>query len=126
MPQPQPLTIEDPATLTYADRHEGAHYAAIHRTDEVQAGIYVLDPGGSIPAHRHTASWDIAVVLEGEIEVSIDEGGAERTVRLRAQGVNLVPPGVRHSLHNPSAAAPARFLLLQSPSKGFDFRRATG
>jgi quercetin dioxygenase-like cupin family protein len=123
MPDLQPITIETPSALPHVDRHHGAHYAAIHRTDEVQAGFYVLDPGGEIPPHRHSASWDIAVVLEGEIEATMGEGGAARTVRLRPQAVNLVPPGTRHVLRNPSPTAPARFLLLQSPAKGFDFRR---
>lgn len=117
------LTIEDPARLAHVDRHEGAHYAAIHRTGDMQAGFYVLDPGGRIPTHRHSASWDIAVVLEGEIEATMEEGAATRTVRLRPQAVNLVPPGMRHTLRNPSATLPARFLLLQSPAKDFDFRR---
>jgi quercetin dioxygenase-like cupin family protein len=123
MPDAAARTIADLALLDYVARHEGARYAAVHRTDAFQAGIYVLAPGGRIPAHRHTASWDFAVVLEGEIEARIGEGADSRVVRLPPHALNLVPPGTVHELRNPSAA-PARFLLLQSPASGFDFRPA--
>ena len=116
----QPTSIPDLAALPYVDRHIGAHYAAVHRTDEVQAGIYVLDPGGRIPAHRHSASWDIALVLEGEIEARI---GDAPPVRVPAHGMNLVPPGTLHEIAHPGDR-PARVLLVQSPSRGFDFLRA--
>ena len=126
MPEAGPTTIPDLAALAYMDRHAGAHYAPVHRTDEVQIGIYMLDPGGSIPSHRHSKSWDIALVLEGEIEVRIDRGADTCMVRCAVHAINLVPPGVVHTIRNPSTDTPARFLLAQSPSRDFDFLRAPG
>lgn len=123
MAEPGARTIADLAALAYADRHVGAHYAPVHRTGEVQIGIYVLDPGGCIPSHRHSTSWDIALVLDGAIEASVGEGVEARVVRCGVHAVNLVPPGVVHALRNPSADTPARFLLVQSPSRDFDFLR---
>ncbi|MGA3399668.1 MAG: cupin domain-containing protein [Acetobacteraceae bacterium] len=124
MPEGGARTIGDLATLDYVERHIGARYAVLHRTDEMQAGVYVLAPGGRIPAHRHSTSWDFALVLEGEIEAQVGEGGAARVMRCGPHAVNLVPPGTVHAIRNPSSDAAARFLLVQSPSKGFDFLRA--
>jgi quercetin dioxygenase-like cupin family protein len=116
--------ISDLSALDHVERHIGARYAPLHRTDEMQAGIYVLAVGGRIPAHLHSMSWDFALVLEGEIEAQIGEGTSARVVRCGPHSVNLVPPGTVHEIRNPSDSMPARFLLVQSPSKGFDFLRA--
>lgn len=116
-------TIAELASLPYTDRHVHAHYAPVHRSDEVQIGIYALDPGGCIPPHRHSKSWDIALVLEGEIEACVGEGTGMRVARCGVHAMNLVPPGIVHTLRNPSANVPARFLLVQSPSRDFDFLR---
>lgn len=122
MPAVDPTTIADLAALPHAPRHEGARYAAIHRADAFQAGTYLLAPGGRIPPHRHSAAWDVAIVLEGEIEARMGEGPAARAVRLKPHAVNLVPPGTVHELRNPGPAE-ARFVLIQSPAQGFDFVR---
>jgi quercetin dioxygenase-like cupin family protein len=119
----EPKTIPDLASLAYQDRHVRAHHALVHKTEDVQVGVYLLEPGGAIPRHRHSTSWDIALVIEGEIEARMGAGGAARSVRLAAHGMNLVPPGVEHEIVNPSASEPARFLLVQSPARGFDFIR---
>jgi quercetin dioxygenase-like cupin family protein len=116
----EPATIADLAALPHAPRHEGASYAAIHRAGAFQAGTYLLAPGGRIPLHRHSTAWDLAIVLEGEIEATIGTGPAARAVRLGPHAVNLVPPGTAHELRNPGPA-PARFVLIQSPARGFDF-----
>ena len=114
-------TISDLAALAYEAKHILAHKALIHQTDAVQVNVYVLDPGGRIPAHQHSTSWDISFVIEGEIEARFADG---RTVRCAAQAINLVPPGTVHEIANASTARPAKFLLIQSPSRGFDFVRA--
>ncbi len=119
-----PRTVEL-ASLDYEDRHVLARKALVHQTDEVQVNVYVLEPGGRVPSHHHTTSWDISVVLEGEIDATFTENGAMRTVRRGPDSVNLVPPGTVHEIANPSRTKPARFLLIQSPAHGFDFVRAT-
>jgi len=97
-----------------------AHKALVHQTEDVQANVHLLEPGGRIPAHRHSASWDISFVIEGEIEARFIEGGAERTVRCGNQAINLVPPGTAHEIANASTTQPEKFLLIQSPSRSFD------
>jgi len=111
-------TIPDLASLSYEAKHVLAHKALVHQTDDVQVNVYVLEPGGRIPAHRHSTSWDISYVIEGEIEARFGDG---RTVRCGPQAINLVPPETVHEIANPSATLPAKFLLIQSPSRGFDF-----
>lgn len=114
-------TFPDLSSLSYDRKDFGALKALLHRSDEVQVSVYLLEPGGGIPMHRHTACWDISFVIEGEIEARFREDGVVRTVRCGPQAVNLVPPGRPHEIANASAAAPAKFLLIQSPSENFDF-----
>jgi quercetin dioxygenase-like cupin family protein len=117
-------TIPDFSALSYDEKHIQARKALIHQTDEVQINVYVLEPGGRIPAHRHSQSWDISAVMEGEIEIQFHENGNARTVRCKHPAINMVPPGTVHEISNPSATDRAAFLLIQSPSKSFDFVRA--
>jgi len=114
-------TILDLSTLLYDAKHVLAHKALVHQTDEVQVNVYILEPGGRIPAHRHSTSWDISFVIEGEIEARFTEDGTVRTARCGKQAINLVPPGTVHEIANASAIQPAKFLLIQSPSRSFDF-----
>ena len=118
-----PTMLADLSSLSYEKNISGARKALLHRTDEVQVSVYLLEPGGRVPMHRHTASWDISFVIEGEIEARFVEDGEVRTVRCGPQAVNLVPPGLPHEIANASAAKPAKFLLIQSPSHAFDFIR---
>jgi quercetin dioxygenase-like cupin family protein len=111
-------TIPDLSALLYEAKHVLAHKALVHQTDAVQVNVYVLEPGGRIPAHWHSASWDISFVIEGEIEARFTDG---RTVRCGPQAFNIVPPGTVHEIANASATRTAKFLLVQSPSRGFDF-----
>ena len=114
-------TLLDLSGISYEPKHIRAHKALVHATDEVQINVYVLEPGGRIPTHRHTSSWDISFVIEGELEARFIEDGEVRTVRCRAQALNLVPPGTLHEIVNASDTQPAKFLLIQSPSHAFDF-----
>ncbi len=114
-------TLADLSSLAFERKDFGALKALLHRTDETQVSVYLLEPGGRVPMHRHSACWDVSFVIEGEIEARFLEGGAVRTVRCGPQAVNLVPPGVSHEIANASAAMPAKFLLIQSPSRSFDF-----
>jgi quercetin dioxygenase-like cupin family protein len=118
-----PTMLADLSSLSYEQKDSGARKALLYRTDEVQVSVYLLEPGGRVPMHRHTASWDISFVIEGEIEARFVEDGEVRTVRCGPQAVNLVPPGLPHEIANASAAKPAKFLLIQSPSHNFDFVR---
>lgn len=121
---PDVRSISDFSELNYEDKHILARKALVHQTDDVQVNVYVLQPGGRIPSHQHSRSWDISVVMEGEIEVRFSSDGETKTLQCKRQAINMVPPGTVHEILNPSAAEPANFLLIQSPSKSFDFVRS--
>jgi quercetin dioxygenase-like cupin family protein len=121
MPTSKVTSIPDLSALRYDEKHVRARKALVHRTDDVQVNVYVLEPGGRVPAHRHTNSWDISVVIDGEIEVRFAEEGIARVLRCKPNAMTLVPPGTGHEISNPSVANTATFLLVQSPSSSFDF-----
>ncbi|HKM63975.1 MAG TPA: cupin domain-containing protein [Acidisphaera sp.] len=125
MPPPRPRTIPDLTALESTARHERARRALVHQTDDIQISHYTIDPGGRVPRHRHSVSWDIAVVLEGAIDIRMECDGETTQVRCGEQAVNIVPPGMPHEIANAGDTV-ARVLLIQSPSKGFDFVRAEG
>ncbi len=121
MPEPRVRVIADLLDLPFEDKHINAGKALIHQTDAVQVQVYVLRPLGGIPSHLHSKSWDISIVLDGLIEAAHLEDGLLRTSLCRRGGVTVVPPGIVHAVTNPSQTEPATFLLIQSPSKDFDF-----
>lgn len=55
MPKFEPTSILDISTLSDA-QHILAHETLVHQTDEVQINVYILGPGGRIPAHRQPVS----------------------------------------------------------------------
>ena len=120
-----PATIPDLSALRYEPKHIRARRALALQTDAVQVSVYELEPGGCIPAHSHSVSWDISLVLEGEIEAHFYDGDGLRIVTCRAHALNLVPPSAVHEIRNPSGDRIAKFLLVQSPGRGFDFRPST-
>ncbi|KAJ6462406.1 hypothetical protein DFH09DRAFT_1228114 [Mycena vulgaris] len=65
-----------------------------------------IQPGGSAPMHR-TLSVDYAVVLSGEIVLSLD-GGEEKTVKT---GEFMVQRGANHAWHN-RTQQPCRILVV--------------
>lgn len=116
-----PRIIRDFDSLPFEAKHVLAQKALVHQVPEMQMNVYQLEPGGKIPAHRHTSSWDISIVTEGEIEARYFEAG-ESTVEVCPIGcITIVPPGTVHEISNPSHTSRATFILIQSPSDGFDF-----
>ncbi|KAJ7453135.1 hypothetical protein FB451DRAFT_1281820 [Mycena latifolia] len=110
-------------------RGAGAHFTSFHASPIVPASntapypelaavlprcppagvlfcITDIQPGGSPPMHR-TLSLDYAVVLSGEIVLSLD-GGEEKTVKA---GEFMVQRGANHAWHN-RTQAPCRILVV--------------
>jgi quercetin dioxygenase-like cupin family protein len=123
MTSQKPTMIADLASLAYEDKHIRARRALALQTDELLVSVYELEPGGRILAHRHSVSWDVSLVLEGEIEARFKDGESFRSARLGPHMMSFVPPGAVHEIRNPSPDKVAKFLLVQSPGRGFDFRR---
>ncbi|WP_033219242.1 cupin domain-containing protein [Kitasatospora phosalacinea] len=60
--------------------------------------------------HVHDDTDEFFLVLEGELSISLDEAGAERTVLLPKGSVFTVPAGTRH---RPSSASGAAILMFE-------------
>jgi quercetin dioxygenase-like cupin family protein len=73
----------------------------------VNFGISDFPPNGRSPMHR-TISADYAVVLEGEIILSLDSG-EKRTVR---KGEFILQRGTNHEWINPSSEVTCRVLFV--------------
>ena len=144
MSQVEPTTIPDVFKLPYNEQHSshgdapssvhngtyqvlrdgnsnGVHNALVHKQDEVQIHAYELEPGGVISSHYHTKNWDIFYIIEGEFAAYHNK--SETPSRGGKNAMHFVPPGAVHEISNSSKTEVLRFLLIQSPSKGFDFIR---
>jgi quercetin dioxygenase-like cupin family protein len=121
MPSP---TFTSLASLAYEDRHQRARRALVQQTDAAQFVIYELAPGGSIPAHHHSTSWDLSLVLAGAIIVTCQDSEAADGRLCLTGAISIIPPGMVHAITNPSTSETAVFALLQSPAANFDFIRA--
>lgn len=82
----------------------------------VDLHVNYLAPGsGPGPRHYHATAENVYYVIEGTIEV---EAGDE-VLRLEAEDVLLIPPGVVHATSNPGVET-AMFLEIYAPA-GADF-----
>jgi len=76
---------------------------------------FTLDPGGSIPEHRHPSIEHEQLMLEGEMHLSLD--GEVHVVR---QGdCILIPAGVSHSYENRGTQR-VRFLCIIPRSENYE------
>ncbi|MFK0280878.1 cupin domain-containing protein [Streptomyces sp. NPDC090499] len=116
-----PKVIIDFTALPFESKHLLASKALIHKASELQASVYVLEPGGAIPRHHHSVSWDISIVTEGRIESSCETAGGVETSLCGVGSVTIIPPGFKHWIRNPDPVEKASFILVQSPTDGFDF-----
>ncbi len=68
----------------------------------------VLPPGLATPAHHHERQQELYIVLEGEIEITLD--GEPRT--LGPGGLARVDAGTVRTLRNPSAEREATYVCV--------------
>ncbi|MCW8087396.1 cupin domain-containing protein [Sabulicella glaciei] len=78
-----------------------------------------LAPGEEIPWHRHGATDDLCVLLEGTLNVELRE--PQEVLRLAPGGSHRTPPGRPHRLSN-AGGADCTFLLIQGVGTR-DFQR---
>ena len=86
---------------------------------DVLAREYTLDPGETIPWHRHSEVADYYYGLEGRVVIETREPAARH--ELGAGQTASVTPSTVHQVSNP-AKSPCRFLLIQGVGK-YDFIR---
>jgi quercetin dioxygenase-like cupin family protein len=77
----------------------------------------VVPPGAGAPPHTHAHEDESFYVLSGELVIEIEGEPAPR--RVAAGGFFFGARGRRHAFRNPGGA-PARVLILSTPSCGLD------
>lgn len=95
------------------------HIRVVAKSDDVLVREYTLDPGETIPWHRHSAVSDYYYGLEGMVAIETRVPAARHEVAA-GQTTTVTPPTV-HQVSNPGKA-PCRFLLIQGVG-AYDFIR---
>ena len=72
--------------------------------------LMVVKFEGAFPFHVHEEADDVFLVLDGRIEIDLEEPSGVRSVVLGPGELMVVPAGVRH---RPRAEAEARVLLIE-------------
>ena len=110
--EPRPIFI-------FLPPHSGRHFDSLGVTHRLTSGqsdgsIYVFEsvfePGSGNRLHVHSHENEIAYVLEGALEVRLED----RTATLEAGGVGRLPKGLAHALRNP-LEIPSLYLFLAVP-----------
>ena len=102
-PKPQPYKVR--------------HIHVVAKGDDVLVREYTLDPGETIPWHRHSVVSDYYYGLEGTVVIETRAPDARHEVAA-GQTATVTPPTV-HQVSNPTAAR-CRFLLIQGVGR-YDF-----
>ena len=89
---------------------------------DVQARLFTLAPGETIPWHFHSAVTDWYFVLEGTLSIETRAPSGHRLLAVGAS--HQIPPKTAHLISNPSATD-TRFVLLQGVG-AYDFLRVGG
>jgi mannose-6-phosphate isomerase-like protein (cupin superfamily) len=113
-PTGKPAAGPDTTGEAITDR-PGRRVTLLADTEELTLTDFEYGPGelGASP-HVHHDHSDAFLVLEGELEITFENG----PLRVSAGTLVLIPRGVVHSFGNTSDAA-ARFLNVHAPSCGF-------
>jgi quercetin dioxygenase-like cupin family protein len=89
---------------------------------QVQARVFTLAPGDTIPWHYHSESTDHYFVLCGTLTVKTRDPDSEREFEIGNR--HRIMPGTAHLLSN-AGAMDCQFLLLQGVGK-YDWIKAEG
>lgn len=91
----------------------------VAKSDDMLVREYTLDPGDTIPWHRHSQVADYYYGLEGTVVIETRNPAARHELGTGQSA--SVTPGTVHQVSN-SAKSPCRFLLIQGVGK-YDFVR---
>lgn len=92
--------------LARFDTHWDPHVVADYDGHDVM----VVKFAGAFPLHVHEDADDFFLVVEGVVEIDVEEDAAIRTVTLGPGELMVVPRGVRH---RPRAETEAKVLLIE-------------
>jgi len=98
----------------------GSAKGLLHASDEAEASVFHLEPGGGVPVHLHSRVYDLFVGIAGEIEIAYEGQQGSGRVMLTPGAFCSMPPGVRHEVRNTSTTEKAVFYLVHAPQTGYD------
>jgi mannose-6-phosphate isomerase-like protein (cupin superfamily) len=109
--------------IGYDLHHEkGERFRVLHTTDRTQVAIATLPPGQSMGEREgHAQSDQIVFVMEGRIEVTIDEDTRE----LRAGELAVIPQGTSHRLKATGRRQATAFFVYGPPAYPAEDRAAS-
>ncbi len=87
------------------------HIESVVKGSDVQARIFTLAPGQTIPWHYHRQNTDYYFVLAGVLSITTREP-EEKTTSVPIGGTYKIAPGTAHLIEN-NRSTDCRFLLLQ-------------
>ena len=102
--------MEKPPAAAQTPNYSVKSIETIMKGSDVQARVFTLAPGDTIPWHFHRASADHYFVLEGLLTIMTRHPEEARTIE--AGSDFRILPGTAHLITNRSAVD-CRFLLLQ-------------
>ncbi len=91
--------------------HQGHRQKALFKHGGRTIALFVMDAGSSLGEHATAGTVSIQSI-EGEIEVTIGEGGRGGTERLGAGSMVILSPGTKHGVR--ASGGDAVFLLQVS------------
>jgi quercetin dioxygenase-like cupin family protein len=101
---PECLAVADSPFATFVDREPYAIFDGVGLRaiagDQVFLGRVTYEPGTTVARHSHEHTEQVMLMLEGEIEMTIEE----ETRTIGPGDVVVVNPGLRHTLHSPNGA----------------------
>ena len=114
------IAIEDITGIAFEPIRPGCEKAVLQQDAEAQAGVFRIQPRGTIPLHRHSRARDLFIGVKGEVDIRHESGGGTAVFTLKPGAFCSVAPGVRHEVSNASSTEEAVFVLVHAPYEGFD------
>jgi quercetin dioxygenase-like cupin family protein len=98
------------------ERHENEERVRWVKAELTELSVLELEvePGWTVPAHRHDDHLDSFYVLDGEVELATDAG----PVPASTGTLIAAPPGATHGIRN-TGTRPAWLLNMHAPDAGF-------
>lgn len=106
------VSLADEADLRDSDELVRAGTLGLSRDDGAICSYCDFAPGSATPMHQ-TPSADVGIVIEGSIELLLEDG----SVTLARRGDTVVQRGTQHAWRNPSEDKWARMIFVLSAAK---------
>lgn len=115
------ITVDDLTNIAFDERRPGCAKGVIQEAAPAQTSVIRVQPGSGVPMHLHTRIYDLFVGVKGELEIRYAGPHGNGRFVLKPGAFCSVPPGVRHTVSNPSKTDEAFFLLVHAEHERYDY-----